>query len=217
MRLVHRTLPQTPKETANADERLFEPEGSAEGCASGDCIPLTSTSPSTQTPPSPPPPTSGVTSGPVLAHASLAFERWKGAVEAVRQTSARHGKSLAYGRLVSMQPGEVQVHFPKEQAFHRATVMGVSKPLLEKALSEFFGTPTKLSVVDHPTSPLALSVGEVEAEDRTHRVRGIEEKVKDHPAVRAILHTLGGEVEHVQLVEEPNRAVPTKSDSNSSD
>lgn len=79
----------------------------------------------------------------------------------------------------------------------------MSRSLVESELGKALGRPMKL-VED--TSPQAFqsaprSIAEVEAADRATRERIIEEKVREHPATRAVLRHLGGGIEHIQVLD----------------
>jgi hypothetical protein len=192
--VVHRTLPAPtapPPPSVPGETRLFEPEGPSGGCASGECL-------EPETPAAP----------------GQAFlpGRWAKAVEAVTAASARHGKSLAFGRLVKLAEGEVELYFPPQAAFHRATATGAARALIEKALSDFFQAPMKIRVSDKAPELLPPSLGELEAQGKANRERSIEDKVRSHPAVRSVLRALGGDLEHVLVLEAesapPNVDVP---------
>jgi hypothetical protein len=195
VRLVNRTLASKTVEPVD-DEKLFAPEGSAEGCASGECLPETTARLPEQAPPAAP--------------ANIEFDRWKRAVEAVRAASPRHGKSLSHGRFVGMEPGTVRIAFPADAAFHRTTVFGMSRQLIEDELTRHFGSPTKVAE-DNTTQALkaaAPSIAEDEAKETAARHTAIDARVSHHPAIRSVLRILGGTVEHVQYLE-PLREVPT--------
>ncbi|MBI3182537.1 MAG: hypothetical protein HYZ28_10395 [Myxococcales bacterium] len=117
----------------------------------------------------------------------------------MREASPRHAKSLAFGRLIALRPGEVALSFPKDAAFHRATVTASGRALLEKTLSEHFGQPTRIVEEEGEAEP---SLAEEEARDRKARERQAEAEVRAHPAVRSALRILGGEIEYVQVLEE---------------
>ena len=135
---------------------------------------------------------------------------------AVGANSPRHGKSLGFGRLVALRPGEAVLAFPKEAAFHRATVTGSGRAAVELTLSQHFGRPTR--VIDEPSEALCAaapaSFAEEDARQKVNREKGIEAKVRAHPAVRAAMRILGGELEQVQVLE---RAAPGAADPESSD
>jgi hypothetical protein len=184
--------------SATADERLFPEEGSAEGCASGECLP--DASPASEPEPEPePPPTSNGRDNPGLS----AGERWRAAVESVKAASPRHGTALANGRLLWLRAGEVGVGYIATAAFHRTQVSGgTGKALVEKVLSEHFGRLTRL-LVEEATGEAAstLSIAEQEAQARDAHQQSTEGKVRSHPAIRAVLKILGGEIEHIQVLE----------------
>lgn len=197
----------------DGDVKLFAPEGSAEGCASGECLPVAAPPPvSAAAPvalaapvelheadePEPPPPVSA-------ANRTVATdeEKWKRAVDAVREASPRHGKSLSYARFLGFTPEGVRLAFPTDAAFHKSQVIGMSRAMVEGELTRSLGRPIKL-VED--TSVQALvgapkSIAEVEATDKSTRERGIEDKVKSHPALRNVLKHLGGALEHISYLE----------------
>jgi hypothetical protein len=193
---VRRPVETGPAEAPEAvDERLFAEEGSAEGCASGDCLPDAPQ----PVPEAAPPPASTGRDNPALA----AGERWRAAVETVKAASPRHGAALAHGRLLWLRPGEVGVGYVATAAFHRGQVTGGNgRMLVEKALAEHFGRPMKL-VVEEATGEAAasLSIAEQEAQARTAHQHSTEGKVRSHPAIRAVLKHLGGEIEHIQVLE----------------
>jgi hypothetical protein len=118
------------------------------------------------------------------------------------------GASLAFGRLVALRSGEVALAFPKEAAFHRGTVTGTGKPAIEKVLAGYFGRETRLSL-DERSDQLAMaapSPAERDALDRVERTQRIEEAVRNHPAVRASLRILGGQIEHIEILEPPSKS-----------
>lgn len=193
MQLVNRQL---PPEAAGPDEKLFAPEGSAEGCASGECLPELA-------PADEPEPTAPV--------GRTADDQWRDAVDQVRQVSPRHGKSLSYGRFLGFTPtGEARIAFPQEATFHRASVLGTNRPIIEEALSTALRRPVKLleEVNAALRDAAPRSIAEVEATDRASRERGIDQKVREHPAIRSVLKHLGGSIEHIAYLEAP-KAAPT--------
>ncbi len=130
-------------------------------------------------------------------------DRWREAIARVKQASPRHGRSLAFGRLIALRPGEAVLAFPKDAAFHRATVTGTARPVVEKALSDYFGEPTRLieETSEAATASAAPSMAEEEAQGRADREKGLEAKIRSHPAVRSAMKILRGELEHVQVLE----------------
>ncbi|MGV3622678.1 MAG: DNA polymerase III subunit gamma/tau [Archangium sp.] len=187
--LVNRVLP--------GDVKLFEPEGSPGGCASGECLPP----PPLVLEPDPEPEPEVV--APSAPARSLDDDRWRRAVEAVRNASPRHGKSLSYARFLGFVPEGVKIAFPENAAFHRAQIIGLSRSMIEGELAKSFGRPTKLI---EDTSAAALqaapkSIAEAETSDRNNRERDIEIKVKASPALMNILKHLGGSLEHITYLE----------------
>lgn len=98
--------------------------------------------------------------------------------------------------------------FADNAAFHRATVLGMSRPLIEKALGEHFGRPVKLADAPLSAAP-GLSLAEEEAQGRVERETSIDARVRAHPAVRTALRMLGGELEHVRVLEAEAEAPPS--------
>jgi hypothetical protein len=97
----------------------------------------------------------------------------------------------------------VGVAYIATAAFHRGQVTGgTGRVLVEKALAEHFGRPMRL-VVEEATGEAAstLSIAEQEAQARTAHQQSTEGKVRSHPATRAVLKILGGEIEHIQVLE----------------
>lgn len=219
VRVTNVRPPPTPAAPAAEEERLFAEEGPSGGCASGECLPDVEPEPE-------PEPTTH--QGAPIHLASMAVsgrdnprrplqERWRAAVDTVRNASGRHAKSLAFGRLVWIREGEVAVAYPPGQGFHKATVAGGNgRTLIEKALSEHFARPTKLVVqdcaeADTSTSAGQISIAEQDAQERTAYEKSTEGRVRSHPSVRATLKLLGGEIEHIQVYDKPVRPleVPT--------
>lgn len=204
VRVTNIRRPVQPEEPVD-EERLFAEEGSAEGCASGECLPdaapvqAQALVPAVPTAPAVPPPASTGRDNPTLSTA----ERWRAAVETVKAASIRHGAALSHGRLLWLRPGEVGVAYPSAAAFHRGQVMGGSgRTLVEKALSEHFGRPTKLMLEEAVGEAAStLSIAEQESQARTAHQQSTEGKVRSHPAIRAVLKMLGGEIEHIQVLE----------------
>ncbi len=204
------------------EERLFAEEGPAGGCASGECLPESEPA---SAPASAPVPTVAARPAPVAPAPPTApapantlsrpmQERWRAAVDAVREASGRHAKSLAFGRLVALKDGEVTVAYPPSQGFHKVTVTGNGKAIIEKALSEYFHRPTRLVVQDAAegegnTAVGLTSLAEQDAQERAEHERSTEGRVRSHPAVRATLKLLGGEIEHIQVYEQPARPAAT--------
>jgi hypothetical protein len=158
--------------------------------------------------------TGALPTGPAGAQAAASgyqAARWRSAVEAVRGASARHGASLAHARLLAMRPGAVRIGFTREAAFHRSTVSApAGKALIEKALGEHFGQPTQLAVdsADVAAESAGPSLAESDAREKAEYERSTDGQVRNHPAVRAALRLLGGEIEHIQVLERERPAPP---------
>jgi hypothetical protein len=178
---------------------------SAEGCASGDCLPepVVARAPPVlelveSDEPEPPPPITAATRA-----LDTDDEKWKRAVDAVREASPRHGKSLSYARFLGFTPEGVRIAFGADAAFHKSQVIGMSRAMVETELARSLGRPIKL-IEDTNVQAFqgaAKSIAEVEATDRSTRERGIEDKVKAHPALRSVLRHLGGSLEHIAYLE----------------
>lgn len=177
-----------PSEPPPPDVKLFAPEGSAEGCASGACLPA---------PVESEPQSRDVGAG-------SAADRWRAAVERVKSVSPRHGSSLANGRLLWLRDGEVAIAFTAAAGFHRSTVTAQSgRALIEKELSTHFGKTTRLKVDENAAVADAAppSVAEQDAQNRAAHEKSTDAMVRSHPALRSVLRALGGEIEHIQVLE----------------
>nr|WP_225937360.1 DNA polymerase III subunit gamma/tau [Myxococcus sp. RHSTA-1-4] len=131
-------------------------------------------------------------------------ERWRAAVESVKAASPRHGAALANGRLMSMRAGEIVLGYLPAAGFHRTAVTSPGgKATIDKALAEHFGRPVKLTIqeVSAEDTAMGLSIAEQDAQSRAAHEKSTDSKVRNHPAVRAVLKFLGGEIEHIQVYE----------------
>ena len=177
---------------------------SAEGCASGDCLPEATE------------PEKDADDAEQASKAALpAAERWKAAVDVIRLANARLGKSLSFGRLVSLGMGDARLAFPTDAGFHRATVFGHARAELESVLTQHFGEKVRLveEKSDAAFQAAPKSVAEAEASAKATRERDIEQKVRENPAVLSVLRVLGGTLEHVQVLEPAPRDEPANAGS----
>lgn len=210
--------PEPPPYAEEEDARYYPEENSPEGCASGECLPDVAAAPPPPAPepvihhePEPPPP-APVTRSRDNPNLPL-IERWRAAVETVKATYPRQGAALSNGRLMSMKNGEIVLGFLPVAGFHRMAVNATAgKAAVDKALAEHFGRPVKLTVQDVSSddSRLGPSLAEQDAQTRATHEKNTDSKVRSHPAIRAVLKFLGGEIEHIQVYE-PERpgAEPT--------
>ncbi|MFT3838829.1 MAG: hypothetical protein QM723_17750 [Myxococcaceae bacterium] len=135
-------------------------------------------------------------------------DRFKRAVEALRQENPRLGKSFSHARFVTVDGATLKVAFPSDAGFHRATVFGSGRDAIEALLSKIFGRTTKLH---EDTSTAALqeapkSIAENEASARAAREQRIEAAVRTHPSVVNVMKILGGQLELVHVLEPETRA-----------
>ncbi|NVJ16729.1 DNA polymerase III subunit gamma/tau [Myxococcus sp. AM010] len=210
--------PESPPYAEEEDARYYPEENSPEGCASGECLPEVAAAP----PPPAPAPEPVIHHEPEPEPAPVTrsrdnpnlplIERWRAAVETVKASHPRQGAALSNGRLLSMKNGEIVLGFLPVAGFHRMAVNATAgKAAVDKALAEHFGRPVKLTVQDaSPDDPrLGPSLAEQDAQTRATHEKNTDSKVRGHPAVRAVLKFLGGEIEHIQVYE-PERpgAVP---------
>jgi hypothetical protein len=182
--------PSTPPK--GTETRLFQEEASAEGCASGECLP-------------------DVKEADAVPEAAKRSTEavWRAAVEAVRASSARHAASLAHGRLVALRKGEVVLAYRPEASFHRTTVTGQSgRAAVEKLLSEHFGQPTRIVLDDAAAATAPKSLAEQDAEAKAAHEVSTDQTVRGHPAIRSALRILGGELEHIQVLERQRTGAP---------
>jgi hypothetical protein len=177
---------------------------SAEGCASGECLPEATA------------PEKDADEADQASKTALpAAERWKAAVDVIRLANPRLGKSLSFGRLASLGMGDARLAFPTDAGFHRATVFGHARAELEAVLTQHFGEKIRLveekSEAAFQSAP--KSVAEAEASAKATRERDIEQKVRENPAVLSVLRVLGGTLEHVQVLEPAPRDEPSNAGS----
>ncbi len=212
VRITNVRKPEAPAPT-DSDERLFPEEGSAEGCASGECLP--DAAPQEPEPEPEVPMAQAPRSGRDNPSRSTA-ERWRAAVDSVKGASVRHGAALAHGRLLWLRTGEIGLGYRPQEGFHRLQLTSATgKAIVDKALAEHFGRPMKLVFEETAGDVATQSIAEEEASSRAAHEKSTEGKVRSHPAIRSVLKLLGGEVEHIQIYEpeRPAVAAPPPSES----
>ena len=195
------TLPSEASE--DADVRLFPAEGSAEGCASGECLPETPAEVAVPV----------VASGPSLVSRDDAtrslLDRWRAVIDTVKFESPRHAASLSHAHLLWIRPGQVGVWYRPEAGFHRTSVSAASgKASVDKLLSLHFGVTTRLVIegkAEDRAAPAGSTVAQLDAQNKADREKTADNSVRAHPALRAIFRHLGGELEHVSFVEPDTR------------
>ncbi len=141
-------------------------------------------------------------SGPVHQNA------WREAIDAVRAKSPRHARSLAFGRLIRIGAGEVVLAFSRDADFHRTTVAGNGRALIEEVLAQQLGAPGRLVIDQNAADSAPLSIAEEEARDRAAHERNVESRVRHHDVTQSVLRILGGELEHIQVLERERPSVP---------
>lgn len=202
-----------PPPPSDGDERLFPEEGSAEGCASGECLP--DVAPPEAEPEPEVPLAQAPRSGRDNPSRSTA-ERWRAAVDSVKGASVRHGAALSHGRLLWLRTGEIGLGYRAQEGFHKLQLTNATgKALVDKALAEHFGRPMKLVFEEVTGDAPTQSIAEEEASSRAAHEKSTEGKVRSHPAIRSVLKLLGGEVEHIQIYEpeRPSVAAPSPGES----
>jgi DNA polymerase III subunit tau-like protein len=180
-----------PTEGQPADTPLVL-DTSPGGCATGECLPEAA-APRGRDDPS-----------------RALLERWRAALDTVATESPRHSASLKQARLLSIREGEVVIAFRGDAGFHRTTVTGQSgRPVVERLLSVHFGRPTRL-VLDEAAGAAAggKTIAELDAEARAEHERATGQSVRNHPAILATLRILGGELEHIQVLEHERTGAP---------
>ncbi len=163
------------------------------GCATGECLPGAATPARGRDDPSRP-----------------LLERWRAALDTVATESPRHSASLKQARLLHLREGEVGIAFRGDASFHRTTVSGQSgRPVVERLLSLHFGRPTRLLVDESPGAAAGgKTIAELDAEARAEHERATGQSVRNHPAILATLRILGGELEHIQVLEHERTGAP---------
>ncbi len=131
-------------------------------------------------------------------------------VEEIRAGAPRLGASLAFGRLVELSSKEVVLSFPKEAAFHRSAVDGGARAQIEKLASAHLRRSIQIRIVDSAATggTATLSPAEEEAREDAERTKQVEAVVRAHPAVNAALQVLGGEIEHIEIVQDTDGVEP---------
>jgi hypothetical protein len=183
-----------PEVSRSAAADALPVDTSPGGCATGECLPETA-------PPAP--------RGRDDATRPL-LERWRAALDTVAAESPRHSASLKNGRLLSLREGEVAIAFRPDAGFHRTTVTGQSgRAVVERLLSVHFGRPTRLVVDETPgAAGGGKTLAELDAEARAEHERATGQSVRNHPAILATLRILGGELEHIQVLEHERTGAP---------
>lgn len=112
-----------------------------------------------------------------------------------------------------IRPGDVGIAYVKTAEFHKTMVSTSGRSTVEKALSDFFGRPTHLTIESSAAADAApLSLAEEETSTRQKREHGAGVKVRTHPAVLSTLRILGGEIEHIQVLEPERKEQPQATD-----
>lgn len=164
--------------------RVFAPEPSPGGCASGACAE---------------PPSAGKAGG---DDPSLPQEaRWRAWLESIRKEQDVLYSVLAEGRLGWIRPGEVALAFSERHAFHRDQIAGGMREKAEALLSTWFGRPTRLRL-DVKIETESVSVAEEERRRREARAAELRQKAREHQAVRAVQALLGGEIVGIDVPED---------------
>lgn len=138
-------------------------------------------------------------------------ERWRAVIDTVREASVRHATSLMNATIVALRPGEVIVGFAPDQGFHRFQATSpAGKQIFEQAFATHFGKPTRLVIDDAAAAQVdnGPSLAEQARRGRAVRERSVEEKVRTHPSILTALRALGGEVEHITLLDPETPAAP---------
>ena len=120
-------------------------------------------------------------------------------------------RRLKQARLLSLREGEVGVAFRADASFHRTTVTGQSgraggrapplRPLRPRP-------PAWWSTRLAGAAAGGKSVAEIDAEARAEHERATGQSVRNHPAILATLRILGGELEHIQVLEHERTGAP---------
>jgi len=172
-----------------APGRVFEPEASPGGCATGECG--AEDEKSTH-------PAGGLRDDPTLG----IHERWRLALEALKDSDSLVYNVLAEGRLAWLRQGEVALGYTPSKAFHRTSAENPEfREPAEAFLSKWFSTPTRLRV-QAASEDAPASVADENREQRAQREKRLEREAREHPSVLAALAVLGGEIEDIRVLEE---------------
>jgi hypothetical protein len=185
--------PESTGAAAKTSEAPLLLDTSPGGCATGECLPEPAAPARGRDDPTRP-----------------LLDRWRAALDTVAAESPRHAASLRNARLLSLREGEVAIAFRSDGGFHRTTVTGQSgRPVVERLLSVHFGRPTRLVVDETPGAATGgKTLAEVDTEARAEHERATGQSVRTHPAILATLRILGGELEHIQVLERERTGAP---------
>ena len=76
-------------------------------------------------------------------------------------------------------------------------------------ISTHFGRPTRLVLDETPGAASgAKTLADIDAEARAEHERATGQSVRNHPAILATLRILGGELEHIQVLERERTGAP---------
>ena len=126
---------------------------------------------------------------------------WEAVVAGVGSHAASLGGLLKPARVLSAEPGAVQLGYDTEYEAMRQRAVGDSAGRIEEALSRLAGRPVKCRFV--PTGRSggpAMTAGGVPMGGISTEQR---QQVADDPAVRAVLELFGGQLADVRLDVEP--------------
>jgi len=128
---------------------------------------------------------------------------WSKAISAVTQVSSRYGTALSHARLVEFCPPKACLAFPPQANFHKSSVFGSGRSTVEKALSEFFGSPIQLveDNREHAYNLAKPSLAEQQATLRESHARKMEAKVHANPHIQSALSILEGHIDSIRTLE----------------
>ncbi len=174
-----------PPDFDEAPARTFVVDTSPGGCATNECGDVPATVPAAKD------------------DRSLSIhERWSLALEVIRAKDEMLYRILAEGRLAWLRDGEIALGFSPSNAFHRAQLeSGSSRGQAEELFSAWFGKPTRLKV-QAATEDAPASVADQDRSLREQRAQRLRAEAREHPAVLAVLSTLGGTIEAIDVLEE---------------
>jgi hypothetical protein len=127
-----------------------------------------------------------------------AGDRWRKAIDAVRERKPMLALHLAEGRLLWLRPGEVAIGFTPEKKFHRGQLDVREADAL---LTGWFGASTVLKVQD-AADDAPSSVAEDRRRAREERAKRLRAEAEASPAVQAVKEVLGGEIEEIRVLDE---------------
>jgi DNA polymerase-3 subunit gamma/tau len=127
---------------------------------------------------------------------------WRGFVDTIRARRPAVAASLSQVHVARFEAGGIRLECTT--AFDQETLnKAATRGFLEEALSEFFGSPTRLEVERVGADPVSPSLSDEDEAARRARRDAKEKAARERPAVKAVTGALGGSIEDVRVIDDP--------------